>query len=78
MASRPLSRFLGLLSKPAQPYFCSRCSLGAWHQVRRFSASPQRGMMDISCFTPEQLMVRDAIAKICSNFPDVRAKILSI
>ncbi|KAL2216051.1 acyl-CoA dehydrogenase [Thermoascus aurantiacus ATCC 26904] len=70
MASRPLSRFLGLLSKPAQPYFCSRCSLGAWHQVRRFSASPQRGMMDISCFTPEQLMVRDAIAKICSNFPD--------
>ncbi|KAL1859917.1 hypothetical protein Plec18170_001863 [Paecilomyces lecythidis] len=26
--------------------------------------------METSCFTPEQLMVRDAISKICSNFPD--------
>ncbi|KAL2009649.1 hypothetical protein VTN00DRAFT_5456 [Thermoascus crustaceus] len=26
--------------------------------------------METSCFSPEQLMVRDAIAKICSNFPD--------
>jgi hypothetical protein len=27
--------------------------------------------MDTSCFTQEQLMVRDAISKICADFPDV-------
>ncbi|KAF3482596.1 acyl-CoA dehydrogenase [Arthroderma uncinatum] len=26
--------------------------------------------MDLSCFTPEQLMVRESISKICSAFPD--------
>ena len=28
-------------------------------------------MMETSCFSETQLTVRDAIAKICSNFPDV-------
>jgi hypothetical protein len=27
--------------------------------------------MELSCFSEEQLTVRDAIGKICSNFPDV-------
>src|SRR5438034_11370265 len=27
--------------------------------------------MELSCFSPEQLMVRDAISKICANFHDV-------
>ncbi|KMU90110.1 hypothetical protein CIHG_07920 [Coccidioides immitis H538.4] len=39
-------------------------------QTRAFSASSPTRIMDLSCFTPEQLMVRDAISKICSNFPD--------
>ncbi|EEQ87317.2 acyl-CoA dehydrogenase [Blastomyces dermatitidis ER-3] len=39
-------------------------------QERSFSASPSSRIMELSCFSQNQLMVRDAIAKICSNFPD--------
>ncbi|PGH23615.1 hypothetical protein AJ80_02396 [Polytolypa hystricis UAMH7299] len=46
-------------------------SLRQWQpQTRLFSASPSSRIMDMSCFTPEQLMVRDSISKICANFPD--------
>ncbi|EGC42622.1 acyl-CoA dehydrogenase [Histoplasma capsulatum var. duboisii H88] len=41
-----------------------------WLQSRSFSASPSSKIMDLSCFSQNQLMVRDAIEKICSNFPD--------
>ncbi|QSS66539.1 acyl-CoA dehydrogenase [Histoplasma capsulatum] len=41
-----------------------------WLQSRSFSASPSSKLMDLSCFSQNQLMVRDAIEKICSNFPD--------
>ncbi|OJD26211.1 hypothetical protein ACJ73_02410 [Blastomyces percursus] len=37
---------------------------------RSFSVSPSSRIMELSCFSQNQLMVRDAIAKICSNFPD--------
>ncbi|OAX77545.1 hypothetical protein ACJ72_08155, partial [Emergomyces africanus] len=39
-------------------------------QERLFSASPSSRIMELSCFSQNQLMVRDAISKICSNFPD--------
>lgn len=42
-------------------------------KVRQFSTSqPRRSdtLMELSCFTPEQLTVRDAINKICSQFPN--------
>ena len=41
-------------------------------QRRAFSATPANRIMELSCFSSEQLMVRDAISKICANFPDVR------
>ena len=43
---------------------------------RPFSASIQRRantLMETSGFSDTQLQVREAVAKICSNFPDVSA-----
>ncbi|KZZ95218.1 acyl-CoA dehydrogenase [Ascosphaera apis ARSEF 7405] len=37
---------------------------------RLFSATARRYIMDLSCFTETQLMVRDAVGKICEKFPD--------
>ncbi|KAI7469704.1 acyl-CoA dehydrogenase [Hortaea werneckii] len=37
---------------------------------RAFSITPCRPLMETSGFTDEQLTVRDAIFKICENFPD--------
>ncbi|KAF2458583.1 acyl-CoA dehydrogenase, variant [Lineolata rhizophorae] len=37
---------------------------------RSFSVSCRRPIMEMSGFTPEQVMVREAVSKICSNFPD--------
>jgi hypothetical protein len=34
--------------------------------------------MEMSGFTEEQISVRDAIFKICSNYPDVRKKLTVI
>ena len=42
------------------------------NKSRCFSISASRRIMETSGFTPEQLTVREAISKICSNFPDVR------
>ncbi|KAL1957566.1 hypothetical protein VTO42DRAFT_5793 [Malbranchea cinnamomea] len=45
----------------------------SWTSRRSFSATPSPRsdtIMDLSGFTPEQLMVRDAISKICAKFPD--------
>ncbi|KJX99744.1 acyl-CoA dehydrogenase like protein [Zymoseptoria brevis] len=42
----------------------SRCT------VRPFSVTPRRNLMETSGFSDEQLAVRDAIFKICSNFSD--------
>lgn len=39
-------------------------------QWRSFAASKQNRIMELSGFSEEQLDVREAIAKICSNFPD--------
>ncbi|KAF2436361.1 acyl-CoA dehydrogenase NM domain-like protein [Tothia fuscella] len=38
--------------------------------TRSFSSSPCRRIMEMSGFTESQLEVRDAIFKICANFPD--------
>lgn len=38
--------------------------------VRRFSASSPGGIMELTGFSQEQLDVREAVGKICSNFPD--------
>ena len=38
--------------------------------VRRFSASSPRRIMELTGFSQEQLDVREAVGKICSNFPD--------
>lgn len=40
------------------------------NQSRCFSISTPRRIMETSGFTSEQLTVREAISKICSNFPD--------
>jgi hypothetical protein len=40
---------------------------------RNFSSSPRRSLMGLSGFTETQLTVREAIMKLCSNFPDVRS-----
>ena len=37
---------------------------------RGFSTSPRAHLMELSGFSDQQLEVRDAISKICSNFPD--------
>ena len=42
------------------------------NKSRCFSISAPRRIMETSSFTSEQLTVREAISKICSNFPDVR------
>ena len=45
-----------------------------WIQERLFSVSARRRantLMETSGFSDTQLQVREAIAKICSNFPDV-------
>lgn len=59
MASRLLSRTL------LRPQIIPRCAVRFPRRVQR------RSIMDLSCFTPEQLMVKDAISKICEKFPDV-------
>ena len=38
--------------------------------VRRFSASSPVRIMELTGFSQEQLDVREAVGKICSNFPD--------
>ena len=38
--------------------------------VRRFSAGSPRRIMELTGFSQEQLDVREAVGKICSNFPD--------
>ena len=38
--------------------------------VRRFSAGKPRRIMELTGFSQEQLDVRVAVGKICSNFPD--------
>ena len=38
--------------------------------LRPFSASVPRRIMELTGFSQEQLDVREAVAKICSNFPD--------
>src|SRR6201996_1696297 len=38
--------------------------------IRHFSGSTGRRLMEMSGFTEEQLTVRDAISKICSQFPN--------
>ncbi|KAK2757565.1 hypothetical protein FQN54_004534 [Arachnomyces sp. PD_36] len=59
MASRLVYRSL------SRPRHLGRCSPG-----RTFSTTSPRRIMELSCFSDEQLTVREAIAKICSNFPD--------
>ncbi|KKZ61876.1 acyl-CoA dehydrogenase [[Emmonsia] crescens] len=69
MASRPLHRSLLSCARRQAP----RPRIGALRQCRQersFSASPSSRIMELSCFSQNQLMVRDAIAKICSKFPD--------
>jgi hypothetical protein len=39
-------------------------------RIRPFSTSPSRKLMEMSGFTEEQLAVRNAISKICANFPN--------
>ena len=38
--------------------------------VRRFSTGNPRRIMELTGFSQEQLDVREAVGKICSNFPD--------
>ncbi|PGH36413.1 acyl-CoA dehydrogenase [[Emmonsia] crescens] len=69
MASRLLHRSLLSCARRQAP----RPRIGALRQClqeRSFSASPSSRIMELSCFSQNQLMVRDAIAKICSKFPD--------
>ncbi|PGH13493.1 hypothetical protein AJ79_03623 [Helicocarpus griseus UAMH5409] len=64
MASRLLSRSLLRHSRRQIP------NLRQCLQERSFSASPSSRIMELSCFSQNQLMVRDAISKICQDFPD--------
>ncbi|KAK8159799.1 acyl-CoA dehydrogenase, variant [Phyllosticta citrichinensis] len=38
--------------------------------TRKFTATPRRPLMQTEGFSEDQLSVREAISKICSNFPD--------
>ncbi|KAK2749138.1 hypothetical protein FQN55_003841 [Onygenales sp. PD_40] len=69
MASRLLCRSLLGQSRRQAPRSIAALRQQC-QQERAFSASPSSRIMELSCFSQEQLMVRDAIAKICSNFPD--------
>ena len=78
MASRLLSRSLraGQRTHSQLQSQFPRCTIPSiininTPQRRPFSASPSSHIMGTSNFSPEQLMVRDAIAKICERFPDV-------
>lgn len=71
---RPLSRFNNTIPRCAAPSI----RLPVSSQTRAFSASPPSNIMDTSNFTPEQLTVRDAIAKICERFPDVLPPLQSL
>ncbi|KIW80791.1 hypothetical protein Z517_07408 [Fonsecaea pedrosoi CBS 271.37] len=42
----------------------------AHHGRRHFSATRKSSIMETSCFTEEQLTVREAIQKICARFPN--------
>ncbi|KAF2169442.1 hypothetical protein M409DRAFT_20661 [Zasmidium cellare ATCC 36951] len=55
---------LASFSRSKVPHISPICS------TRAFSVTPRRKLMETSGFSEEQLTVRDAIAKICSNFPD--------
>jgi hypothetical protein len=40
-------------------------------KTRCFSSSPRSRLMETSNFTETQLAVREAVTKLCSEFPDV-------
>ncbi|PGG99827.1 acyl-CoA dehydrogenase [Blastomyces parvus] len=70
MASRLLSRSLLSCSRRQVPITRTAAGKRQCLQERSFSASSSSRIMELSCFSQTQLMVRDAISKICSNFPD--------
>ncbi|KAF4990204.1 hypothetical protein FGRMN_8625 [Fusarium graminum] len=41
-----------------------------WNPTHTFSAAPQRYLMSMAGFTENQLMVRNAVGQICSEFPN--------
>ncbi|KAF2674765.1 acyl-CoA dehydrogenase NM domain-like protein [Microthyrium microscopicum] len=48
----------------------SRHTTNLYTRRRCFSSSPSRSLMDTSNFTSTQLEVREAVSKLCSQFPD--------
>ena len=68
MAARSMSTLLSLrnFSRPV----ALSLSRPACSHVRTFSHSVSRPIMELSGFSEEQLDVREAISRICSNFPD--------
>lgn len=68
MASKLGSRLLqGSVSICLRP---TRCLFLRNQRSRSFTVSKPRRIMELSGFSEEQLDVREAIAKICSNFPN--------
>ena len=68
--TRLSSRLLAETFRPSRsrPRQCLRAPV--FKITRQFSASRHQNLMDVSGFTEEQLTVRDAIQKICAQFPN--------
>jgi len=62
---RPLS-----LPFPSQAHCWTKTSLKSFPLARAFSVSASCRIMELTGFSQEQLDVREAVAKICSNYPD--------
>ncbi|KAK7539742.1 acyl-CoA dehydrogenase [Phyllosticta citribraziliensis] len=62
-----------ILSSSRSPFFRRLTSIQSPSTVsctRKFTATPRRPLMQTEGFSEDQLSVREAISKICSNFPD--------
>lgn len=68
----PRARILSNLQRHIIPTTARTNLLTNFHaQSRCFSATPSARLMEMSGFTESQLDVREAIEKICANYPDV-------
>ncbi|KAI0402930.1 putative acyl-CoA dehydrogenase [Xylaria palmicola] len=72
MMSRTFARRLARVRATADssPIAGTRVHAPAPNSRYAFSTTPRRGLMEMSGFTENQLMVRDAVGVVCSRFPN--------
>jgi len=70
MASRSLLRSFNFRTAPLSRPLNSKRATRLWITNRAFSQGPKARIMELTGFSEEQLDVRDAISKICADYPD--------